>query len=869
MSPKYSLRVVQYGQMQTPLDLHVRAGQEGKALVLQAQSGMRFQLLEGLTQTAPTKLRIARKGADLLLTLPEGDPSAPDVVIKGYFDAQDVAVTGRSSTGEWRVYDNTGWSLTAPANGITAVSMSDGQASTASLSTPPGDGWFEGEKGWLWVGAGTVALVAGAAGTGGKSDANETSGFDNIKAYATRVPSAATPTVTDYDKAGIQRVDANNLGAVNSALTATPLDMSVLENIQKVVDSYVRILGEANGSGSDATPGVDPAADDFQNVGVLLGSQQTNANALTLLNGVIKGLTSESCDSVADLRAIVAAVNKVMTIAAGVVPASALTTEDLLLLGLSQQQLDAVHAKDNLSAIASAIGATSDDGSDVSSVAQLQALMAAYDKILTEANGSTPDGDVLSNPTVAEYTAVGANVGQAATSSAALTMLNDVVGSLQRGDLDAIAEINALAVTLDKLAAIASRPSGDTTAPTLSATELGKLGLSGFSATGANNQAVADLLSVTIRDLEPADVDTLAELQSLVSLQVLRVWAADSAVTKTAAMPTVEDYTRMGVQRNDATGVAVVLSASDMAALNSFADNLADARIDTLSEVQQLGGALFRLLNEANGTSPDGNTAVNPTAADYVTLGVAGHAGSAADALHTAAAQLLSDAVSIKNSAQVDTAAELNALASAVDHVMDVAAGAAASTLTLNDLSLLGITGATAGNLTAVSNLIQGTADNGSGVDTLAELQTLVNSARGVVVSGKASATADSSGVNDLAVQADNSAIGIEPTPGVTVVAELDSMRAVLAQVMELAAIKQDGGAFNGRLAAVVAGTLSELSQSGDNDSSQATNSAEVASDCLLADVRNQVVYSDSPGLAFEQLSQMQAFVNATPVILS
>jgi hypothetical protein len=867
MSPKYSLRVVQHGQMQLPLDLHVRAGKDAKALVLQAQSGMRFQLLEGLTQTAPTKLRIARQGADLLLTLPEGDPSAPDVVIKGYFNAQDVAVMGRSSTGEWRVYDNTGWSSSSLANGISAASMADGQASAASLSTPPGDGWFEGEKGWLWVGAGTVALVAGAAGTGGKSDAGEASAFDKLKAYATRAPGAATPTLTDYDKAGIQRVDANNLGAVNSALTATPLDMSVLENIQKVVDSYGRILSEANGSGPDATPGVDPTADDYQNVGALLGSQQGNANALSLLNNAIKGLTSESCDSVTDLRAIVAAVSKVMTIAAGVAPASALTTDDLLLMGLSQQQLDAVHAKDNLSAIVSAIGATSDDGSQVASVAQLQALMAAYDKILTEANGSTADADVVSNPTAADFAAIGANIGQAATSSTALMMLNDAVGGVQRADIDTVGEINAVAATLDKLAAIVALPSGGTNAPTLSATELSRLGLSGFSSTGANNQAVADLLSATVRDLETSDVDTLAELQSLVSLQVLRVWAKDSAVVKTAALPTAEDYARVGVQRLDATDVAVVLSAADVAALNSFADNLSDARIDTLSEAQQLGSALFRVLNEANGASLDGNTAINPTAADYVTLGVAGHAGSATDALHAGAAKLLSDAVSIKNSAQVDTAAELNALASAVDHVMDVAAGAASSTLTLNDLSLLGITGGTAGNLAAVSNLIQASADDGSGVDTLAELQALVNSARGVSVAGKVDGAADSAGLNGLPVPADDRVASIEPTS--IAPAELESMRSVFVQVMELAAINGVGGAMAGGSTTAAARAPGEPGLSGLEGSSPAANLAEVPSDSRPADAHNQIAHSDNTGIAVEQLSQLQAFINATPVILS
>lgn len=822
MSSKYSLRIVHLGQMQAPYDLQARAGKDGRALVLQAQSGMRFQLLETLTQTSPVKLRIARKGADLAITLPEGDPSVPDVVIKGYFEAQDVALMGRDANGDWRSYDNTVWS--SSANSAGAASISEAQTSTATLAAAPGSGWFDGEKGWIWVGAGTLALVAGAAGVGGKSDDDAPSGLDKIKDFAARTPSAATPTVTDYTQAGVQRVSANNVAAINSALTTTPLDMSVLENIQSVVDSYARILGESNGSGPDATPGVDPSAEDFQNLGVLLGSQQGNANALSLLNDAIKRLNSESCDTVTELRSIVTAVNKVMAIAAGVAPTAALTTDDLLLMGLSQQQLDAVKAGDNLSAIVSAIGETSDDGAEVSSVAQLQTLMAAYNRILTEANGSTSDADVVSNPTAADFAAIKANIGQAGSSATALTMLNDVVGGLQRADVDTVAEINALAATLDKLAVIAARESGDTNAPTLTATELSKLGLSGFSSTGANNQAVADLLSTAIRDLEPSAVDTLAEVQALVSLQVLRVWARDTAVTKTAATPTVEDYARIGVQRFDTAGTEVVLSAADLVALNGFADNLADARIDSQSEVQQLAGALFRVLNEANGAGVDGNAAVNPTAADYVTLGVAGHAGTAADALHASAARLLTDVVSTKTSTQVDTPTELNTLAASVDRVMDVAAGGAVSALTLNDLSLLGITGATATNLTAIGNLIQASVDDGSAIDTLAELQALVSSARNLSPLGK-NASAQ----------------------------EAEGLQAIVAQVLQLAALDQ----------------VKDSSNASSDSPGHANIFSTVAQSSPAAHESQQALHGDHSGLSPEQLNQLQAFANATQVIIS
>ncbi len=728
MSPKYYLRIVQFGQAQQPYTLRAGAGREGKALVLQAQTGMRFQLLDALTQEAPSKLNIARQGKDLLLTLPDGDVGAPDLVIRGYFEAQDVAVMGRSASGDWRVYDNTGAFSLTQANGISPAALPEGQVTSAALASPPGTGWFEGEKGWVLAGVGTLGLVAGGASLSKKDDA---SAFDKIKAYAQHAANAVAPTVTDFANAGVHSVDANNVSAVNQALQASQLDLGVSANVQAVVDAYVKILAEANGSSPDLTPDADPTAADYQSIGVLLGGLQGKPAALALLNDAIKGLVVDSVDTIAELKAIVAVVQKVMNIAAGVAPASALTTDDLALLGIRSQQLDALHVKDNLSAIITAIGATSADGADVSSVSKLVALMSAYDKILTEANGSTPDTDVSNNPSAADFAAIGADIGRAKSSATALAMLDDVIGELQRSSVDSVDKINSVASTLDKLAALVARPTGDTSAPTLSAAEFAKLGLSSFASSGANNQSVAELLSATVRDLDPADVDTLAKLQSLASMELLRVWARDPNPTKTAGVPTADDYAHMGVVHADASGTAVALTAADVTALNSFADLLPDNRLDSLAEIQQLAAALFRVLNEANGTSPDANTGVNPTATDFATLGVSGHAGSTGDALQAAAAHLLGDVVATRTSDLIDTPKELSALSGVVDHVLDVASGAAApSSLSLADFSTLGVTGVTSSNLALVGSFVQGSAHDGSGVDTLTELQAVVGVAR-------------------------------------------------------------------------------------------------------------------------------------------
>ena len=75
--------------------------------------------------------------------------------------------------------------------------------------------------------------------------------------------------------------------------------------------------------------------------------------------------------------------------------------------------------------------------------------------------------------------------------------------------------------------------------------------------------------------------------------------------------------------------------------------------------------------------------------------------------------------------AAVDTELEVQALSDAAAHVISGAAGGTAPTLF--DLADMGITGVSVVNLAAVQAAIAATADNGTGVDTKAELQAVVN----------------------------------------------------------------------------------------------------------------------------------------------
>lgn len=221
-------------------------------------------------------------------------------------------------------------------------------------------------------------------------------------------------------------------------------------------------------------------------------------------------------------------------------------------------------------------------------------------------------------------------------------------------------------------------------------------------------------------------VDTQGELQRLVDsllgnlgTALLKISAAAENNNANGALGVaaiaVADYVAAGV-----TGVSDGLTgnvASINSALNSAAIN--GDMTDTTAEVQAVVDGYNAILASADHTL----NAINPlSAAQFAIIGVTGVSGpyAAGNALH-----LLDDVVDQALVASVDTVPEVQAMADAAKAVMT---GSAAGTgPTLAQLGVLGITGVTGGNLVAVQAAIAATPDDGTGVDTQAELQAVVN----------------------------------------------------------------------------------------------------------------------------------------------
>jgi hypothetical protein len=162
------------------------------------------------------------------------------------------------------------------------------------------------------------------------------------------------------------------------------------------------------------------------------------------------------------------------------------------------------------------------------------------------------------------------------------------------------------------------------------------------------------------------------------------------------------------------------VAAANLATANAYLAPVVTGNSDSTSELQAVADAVNALLLAADGS--DNNNA-NLTQAQFQILG----ATSIDSAVEVS---LLNDVLDMQSATSVDTPAKLAALAQTVSGVFDLAAGLSPNpALSASALSAIGITGVTADNLAAVLAAIAASADDGSGVNTLAELQTLIANA--------------------------------------------------------------------------------------------------------------------------------------------
>ena len=378
---------------------------------------------------------------------------------------------------------------------------------------------------------------------------------------------------------------------------------------------------------------------------------------------------------------------------------------------------------DNVAAINSALNTGELSKTQVDTTAKVQTIVDAYNTILAEANGSAADASVT-NPTAAQYAAIGADIGAAATDNAKLGLLNDIVANQATTGVDTVAEINKLANIANTIQTIAA---GGTPTTALTVTDFATAGL-----TGVTTDNLPALINVIQAQADNGSAtDTVAELQALINAIAPNVNLISAAAEgNTANTLTTAEFTSAGVTHVDSTNLPAVLDA-----LNTASNT--GAATDTTAKVQTIVDAYNAILAEANGSAADA-TVVNPTQADYTAIGVPSDTLTAAGST-----ELLNNIIGDKTTTDVDTVAEITALATLAQSIQAVAQGGNDVVPTAS-FTTLGITGVTDDNITALNNLIRAQADNGTATDTVAELQALVTHMNSALANLNAIAQANS-----------------------------------------------------------------------------------------------------------------------------
>ncbi len=374
----------------------------------------------------------------------------------------------------------------------------------------------------------------------------------------------------------------------------------------------------------------------------------------------------------------------------------------------------------NLGSGAHSLSATATDPAGNTGVASspAQTISATYAAILGAADG-TANGQL--SLTASQFAAAGlTQIDNAAKAS----LLNSVIDSAVVGSVDTTAELGALA---DTVAGIMATAAGQTASPAITAAALAALGLIGV--TSAN---LADVLAAIA-----ATADNGSGVSSLSALSSVVAAAVAAAATRDAALATISAYTGSNTAPTTSTYIdaqVTGVTSGNLASINSLMGVMSSSATDTSAEVQAAVDAYTAVLAAADGTR---NNSAQLVASQFAAMGLS--------SIDTAAdLALMNRVLDTATTTQVDTAAELYAIGNAVTGIMTVAAGGTTS-LTAADFALLGLTGVTSANLASVLGAIAATADDGSGVDSLVELQALVDQ---IVASARAAALAIITGYN-------------------------------------------------------------------------------------------------------------------------
>ncbi|MCX6528118.1 MAG: hypothetical protein NTU52_09090, partial [Actinobacteria bacterium] len=550
--------------------------------------------------------------------------------------------------------------------------------------------------------------------------------------------------------------------------------------VQAVVDTYVAILNAADGT---ANGGLSLTSAIYQNIGLADISSSARAD---LLSSILDKSTISAIDTHSELQVLANIVARLFVAAAGGNSVPPLTAAEFSLIGITgvttsnlSSVLSTIAATaDNGSGIdglaklqavvdtgienariaSLAIIATYDGTNvvpmlvdfvnigvvgvisgqiaaintfiavkpavDTDSQVEVQAVIDAYAKIVTSANGFTDGGVPLS---VVEFAVLGLS---AVDTVAEVSLLNDLIDIRPGTAVDSYAEVAALASIVTRLMGEAA---GVPSSPALVPSDFAALGVSGVT---AENLAEV-LIAIRASADNGSEIDTVTELRALVDTAVAlsrqnaieRISRYDG--TSVTTIPTLSDFANAG-----ATGVTNV----NLVSINSAFAEIGIADSNTTEDIQGLVSGYVSVLLGADGQR-DGDISLGTS--DYLAMSLTRIASSGK-------ANLLNQIFDGLSTSQVDTYIELRGTSDVVADIFLVASGARSqSELTTARFDSIGLSGITNVNVLLVVESIANSSDDTLGVDSFVELQEIVNQIGGAQASALAVISAYD-GTNEL-----------------------------------------------------------------------------------------------------------------------
>ena len=176
--------------------------------------------------------------------------------------------------------------------------------------------------------------------------------------------------LSDFAAAGIAGVSAGNQAAIAGLLATLPASSrDSITEIQATIDSYNFVISIASGGVNASSSSVKPSVEDFEAIGVDLGSLATNPTGFQFFESVLSTLPPANLASPVAISASASIVTKLLGVSAGTIDSSNLTLANFASLGL--QGITA----DNLAEVLLEIRAI---GSGPNSTSALQALLLKY-----------------------------------------------------------------------------------------------------------------------------------------------------------------------------------------------------------------------------------------------------------------------------------------------------------------------------------------------------------------------------------------------------------------------------------------------------------------------------------------------------------